>query len=301
MESKSSKKLVVMSLSGKSKSYDISDNGEAFDLELIKAEFGDEPTIFSPSSSEDDLLSLDSVSTDNVLKGVNIDLPVPQPDNKDSILPDCSEEVVVSTKIYYKTGDYEKKRNYPVYVIDKDGKLSLPAFSKGEVRSGENSNHWIIPEIPVQFIQRRYYWAKTSSNRITGPQKYTQKVTATEGMSKTDTETFSMELGVEVKGLSAKVSRSISHSVTINESNSIEREYDIEVKENEIGVWTLWQLVEKFVFVDSENNPIEWTGQIYFKSNPLSIVSIPPIPGRFINGFENRLSEYRADLVIFNK
>jgi hypothetical protein len=114
--------------------------------------------------------------------------------------------------------------------------------------------------------------------RLDGRQKYDYEVRIKNGMSTTNTETISAEIGVSVKGLSARVSRTLSKSITISSERETTEQFHFTVDDGETIVWTLWQLVDRFGVVDADGNPAVYSGRMNFQGGLLigyAPVSLP--------------------------
>jgi hypothetical protein len=175
--------------------------------------------------------------------------PIPKPRSKDEFPPQKSSEVIVNTNnidlFVYCWGN--KGFYHGAYMP-----LFYPSI-KGPV-------YTTYPLFPLAKIAYKRYWLNTGSHTLIGPQNFSKAFTTTVGMSNTNSTTLSAELGVEVKGLSAKLSKSTTTSITISEEKSITETYSIEVEKRKICVYTLWQLIEVFVLVDVDDKPIGWKG-----------------------------------------
>lgn len=205
---------------------------------------------------------------------------VPKPANKDDFPLQKSAEILVSTNdvavcLYFWGKKGESHGSYmPVDSLPK-GFTTKPPFPT-----------------PSKILYKRY-WVNTGSYQLIGPQSFSKAITTTQGMSKTKTTTLSAELGVAVKGLSAKLSTTVSTSITITEETSVTETYSFDIKAGSTVVYTLWQLVEEFVLSDSASKPIEWSGR-------LIVGGIVSLPAKFKdNVFTNNSKRYVSDPVTF--
>ena len=226
---------------------------EGFTTEELKG------LILSPTEPEPELGELPSVvaGTSRVrtidVKALEPDLiypPIPKPRSKDEFPPEKSSEVLVNANnvdlfVYY-WGD--KGYNHGAYAP------VVWTTSKGSVNATN-------PAFPRAKIAYKRYWQNTGSHTLIGPQNFSKEFSTTVGMSNTNSTTLSAELGVELKGLSTKLSKSTTTSITISEEKKITETYSIEVAKRKICIYTLWQLIEVFVLVDVDDKPIEWKGK----------------------------------------
>lgn len=113
---------------------------------------------------------------------------------------------------------------------------------------------------PRQYtLTLRHYWRQVpgSYTRVNPGDSFDQKVTITHGVSTTDTESLSAELGVQAGGLSAKVTATFEHSVSVTDEVSVEKTYAVDAPATGmVRVWLLWQLVDEIVALDSQGNVI---------------------------------------------
>lgn len=207
---------------------------------------------------------------------------VPKPANKDDFPPQKSSEILVSTHdialFFYFWGDEGESHGAygPVDAPPKGFTLEPP-----------------FP-VPSKILYKRY-WINTGSYKLIGPQNFSKAITTTQGMSETKSTTLSAELGVAVKGLSAKLSITTATSITITEETSVTETYSFDVKVGTTVVYTLWQLVEEFALVDNASNPIEWSGRLKLK-----FVYGSGFPAKFKdNVFTNNSKRYVSDPVTF--
>jgi hypothetical protein len=170
--------------------------------------------------------------------------PIPQPANKDDHTPSRSEQVLVSMTAVQ-----------PLYVYLTKSKIYVPSSGK---------NAYCSPSFPKAVSLAYYrYWRNDGSRTIVGPQTYNLTIERTEGMSVTNEQTLSGELGVEVGGLSAKLTATTSESITVTEEKKVSEQYGIDVPAGQVCVYTLWQLVEVFTFLDNTDpdRPLKWDGK----------------------------------------
>lgn len=112
-------------------------------------------------------------------------------------------------------------------------------------------NYYYGPPIPDYTLTHRQYWHMLDHQLIgagaSPPGGYTRHEVVTEGMSSTETTTLSGELGVDVKGLQAKLSKTLDSSITISTETTVEKTWIANGSETQDTVWILWQLVDEIV------------------------------------------------------
>jgi len=177
--------------------------------------------------------------------------PIPEPQHRDDQPPEVSAELLVSAN--------------PVdqlFVEISEGKY-LPTsgrFKGLPVR--------VEPRFPATAkLAYRRFWQNTFTITIFNAHNFTRAIETQEGMSEVDTTTLSKKLGL-TEGplrLSAELSKTTSHAVTITENRSVTETYSFSVAEGKVAIYTVWQLVEVFVLVDENDNPIDWSGKVVLK------------------------------------
>lgn len=184
---------------------------------------------------------------------------------------------------------------YPAYV-DRNTKIYLN-WNRVDADSG---NKYHAPSDPSQYdfdwcwrdgiqppayeIVQSWYWKMLQHVIIEpGRSEAEIKYSKTTGSSITDTETFSVELGLEAGSdslkISSKLSASISHSVSIENSSTAEETiiWDNRDNKNSASV-VIWQLNQEFSIVISEDvrDP---NGKFFPKGTLLSEVMKPDVNG----------------------
>jgi hypothetical protein len=102
---------------------------------------------------------------------------------------------------------------------------------------------------------------------------YTKAYKTTHGISRTDAESISAELGVEVGGLGAKLQATFEYSITVSEEESEETGYSVgSPAEGYVRVWVLWQLVDEVVALDPQGNVLDF-------GTEHGRIDIPPVVG----------------------
>lgn len=85
---------------------------------------------------------------------------------------------------------------------------------------------------------------------------YTKEYTSTYGLETTDATSLSAELGVDIEGLSAKLTAEFSRSITTSSTQQQTTTYQIESPADSTVVWMLWQLIDEVIALDSKGNLI---------------------------------------------
>lgn len=172
---------------------------------------------------------------------------VPQPDGPNWIAPARSDTEVVSTVGFWPMSaagnvPHVSALNGVVHPEVLPGNKMSPAFPS-----------------PVDF-RLSCYWQNVAAFTIQGPQKFDHAVTTTVGMSETEQTSLSAEIGVSTPHLSAKLTETVSQSVTIGAEHSVTNTYSIDPGANQTAVWVLWQLVQVFEFLDQSGQVITYNG-----------------------------------------
>lgn len=166
--------------------------------------------------------------------------PIPKPASPTVLPPQKSNELVVSCNPV--SGLY----------VQLNGQGYIPANQPA-----------LSPPFPTSVnLQFSTYWEQVGIAIVTGQQVYTKSIGFTQGMSDTNSQTLSAEFGVSYGALSAKVTATIEHSITISSETSVTDTYEITVPSGTTSVYVLWQLKEKFLFVDGAGQPISYSGKL---------------------------------------
>ncbi|WP_146250817.1 hypothetical protein [Nonlabens dokdonensis] len=175
--------------------------------------------------------------------------PIPKPTSPNDLPPTESNKLIVSSNPISNLN------------INLNGKAFVPS-SKFPTR----------PSFPTNIhLQFSTYWKQVGTAVIVGEQVYIKEISYTNGMSTTKSETLSAEVGVAYGALSAKITATVGHSVTISNETTITDTYNINVSKGTTTVYVLWQLVEEYLFVDSNGQPINWSGNIF----PGGLIGLP--------------------------
>ena len=210
------------------------------------------------------------------------DFPVPKPSSPDDVIPQRSEERLITAV------------NVPLFIPVRaswsDGSVWKP-FPVTPSPGG-----WPDPPFPQGAqIAYRAYWSNDHTEVIDGPQDWKREVKVTPGQSDTDSTTLSLQLGVKVGDLSAKLSASFQHTVVITRQEEVSQTYSVSMKQGQTGVWTRWHLVEVFAIADQLGEEISWAGSYMLN---LSVTTLP-FQTIFSSRIENHTRQFRDSLVTF--
>ncbi len=118
-------------------------------------------------------------------------------------------------------------------------------------------NNWWDGNAPVarQFVLRKYWKMVPGTFTHLSPGTQLQKSWEYDhGISTTDTESITAQMGFSGGGLSASLSATLSHSVTINDLQKTTTQFTIQPPASGTRVWLLWDLMYQFMIVRSDSN-----------------------------------------------
>jgi hypothetical protein len=172
--------------------------------------------------------------------------------------PEESERIVIGTsptrlKLFANSDNSGKM----VWVSDVSERPSV--FSISNWQNPYLTQYWDGgPPANYTMTLRRYYRQVSNSyTQIPHGTSLEWTVTSMWGISSTDSQTISAELGVEVGGLGAKITAEFSHSVTTSEEQHMSRTEKLESPEpGKIRAWVAWQLVEELIALGPDGQPI---------------------------------------------
>lgn len=154
----------------------------------------------------------------------------------------------------------------------------------------------LTPDFPENCtIRYGRYWKRVYTEVIANGIGYTREVTTASGSSVTDAQTLSSELGVSFQGLSAQLSSSLQHSVTVTQETTATNTYNISAPAGKMAVFSIWQLVERYTIVDAAKNPVTYSGAC-----EIQLFSKIGIPVEFpVNRLTNSAGIFYADQTLF--
>lgn len=276
MPKDSNETIYATSINGKTKEFKLGENGEyPTDTTLHSAGFSEEPVFFSseaPSGGTEPVetpkLRIVHTLAEIEAQGGIPTPPVPVPEGPNEAPPDQSVLRLVTHDLYYPDGSSKK----PFYVKQQGKNRYYPSYNKDQNPNKKKIYYCSEPKMTKpQHLDFYTYWVSLYSHIVESGVSFSKTLTSTIGMSKSLTKTLSAEVGVVYGGLSASISASISYGVTITKSSTVSDTYKIEVPEGKIGVWTLWQMVERFVIATDDARPegsnlaykpLEWDGKL---------------------------------------
>lgn len=121
--------------------------------------------------------------------------------------------------------------------------------------------YWIARPLPSNLhLQYRAFWERKDEvvRLSAGSGTYSYSQTHTHGTSTAQTSSLAAELGVSAYGVSAKLTETLSRTVTITDQYTKTHTFQTPVPQDKNFVWILWQLVEEFVFLDRDNNVVNY-------------------------------------------
>lgn len=189
-------------------------------------------------------------------------LPVPKPKTKFDILPQMSNVITlvqVDAQPFvtcYALGNPPPPGIFP-------GKFA--AYGPGGFPFPGDLGFHLDPAFPIGAkLAYNIYWSLQKSYTLTGPQNFSDEIDYTQGAAETDTTTMSAELGVDVKYLSAKLTETVSRSVSVTTETTEKRITSTTVDKGIVRVWTVWQLVETYQLLASDGTPLPaYSGFVY--------------------------------------
>ena len=192
--------------------------------------------------------------------------PVPKPTTKDDVGMGKSAELPISTS------------PIGVSVYGPSGYIDVTrALHAGE-------GFYFQPAFPTGLqLAYRLQWDPVATRLLSPGQTYTYSETQKVGISTTDSNALSGELGVSVMGLSGKLTNTTSHSIMLTEERDVVETYTLTLPENKAAVWTLWQLLELFVIVDAHGNEASYSGTISKALGPIFDWPVVLAPTRVIH------------------
>lgn len=136
----------------------------------------------------------------------------------------------------------------------------VPDVPNPDGAGGNLINYW--PDHPPQanyVLTLRSYWALVpdSYTLVTPGRGFQKEYSTTFGIPTTDAQNICAELGVDVRGLSAKLSAEFGREVTTLSPQTQTTPYTVDAPtDGFIRVWMLWQLVDELVALDPDTGDV---------------------------------------------
>lgn len=213
----------------------------------------------------------------------HLDLPpFPELTSLNQELPQQTDPVVIGTsseRLYlFANSDNSSKS---AWVPDIPGEPGRPPFVPILL------SYW-DGKPPIDYtLTLRQFWRQVPSTYTHVPQGggFEKTYTTLHGVSTTDTQTISAELGVEAGGLSAKLSATFSHSVTVTDEKTEETKFTVGSPEPGFErVWVMWQLIDEVVALDPAGNVIPRGEAELGRKGEVEWVSAIPLFGGYDSG-----------------
>lgn len=197
-------------------------------------------------SKEDLIISDEAFSIRKVAERSPGSFPlIVEPKSIEEILPEASEMVLVSQVLL--------DRPFVRYG-GRDKLGSVPSLQRG--------GFVFKPDFPYCFLKHQRYWRNIGSFKVDGPQNFERMISSKEGMSRIEQRKLSASLGVKLGSLSASISGELQSILTISSEKTVSEKYSFRAERNFTISYTLWQLIERLSFVNSENQNFRWEGSI---------------------------------------
>lgn len=116
------------------------------------------------------------------------------------------------------------------------------------VTTGYLVNYWDGQPEPAYTLTHRQFWRLVHYTNLPEGNSQSIKYSQTTGISETDSESLSAEMGASAGGLSAKISATFSHSITTSNEDTQENTINVAAPDKGmIRVWLAWQLCDEIV------------------------------------------------------
>jgi hypothetical protein len=123
-------------------------------------------------------------------------------------------------------------------------------------------------------VAYKIYWDLQEAFSVVGQQNFQREIDYTTGSVVTDSTTFSAELGVKIGDLSAKLSQTMAHSVSISTQSTDKQTFGYQIPQGSVSIIAFWQLVELYALVDLDGLALTYNGR-YSVFNARVPVSFP--------------------------
>jgi len=189
-------------------------------------------------------------------------------------LPDQTDSVFISLSNQQRLLMYAMSLHYSKI----QGWVSDTINHMNDVNPGVILRSWGDGCEPTTYnLQLRAYWQQVPNTytHVNPGGGFSKTYTSSHGITTTDSQTISAELGLEGGGLSAKITATFGHTVETSQQTSEQTEYTVGAPDNGfVRVWVLWQLVHEIVAWDDGGLLIPssvgsaGTGDVFFTNPP---------------------------------
>jgi hypothetical protein len=100
------------------------------------------------------------------------------------------------------------------------------------------------------------YYKKVCAGVLEPGADFNREVAKTHGISSTESMTLSASLGIEAKGLSAKVEATFGRAVTVNDESTVTEKFLVKSPKKGKRVFVIWQRVYEIAALGHDGNPI---------------------------------------------
>jgi len=111
--------------------------------------------------------------------------------------------------------------------------------------------------LPSYNIYVRRYWSQLDSCALQPGTSFSRTNSITTGVSTTDSQSLSYQLGVGLDGLSASLSETFEHSVTVSSETTTTKAWNIDPPTKPLQ-FVLWQLMEEIVALTPSGQIVTW-------------------------------------------
>jgi len=143
--------------------------------------------------------------------------------------------------------------NYQDWVVDVPTSEGFPRLN----------NWWsgCEPPSPRQLVLRQFWrYVPNTYTQVYPGNTFSKSWEYTHGVSTTDSQSITIEIGFEGKGLSAGLSATFGHSVTVTDESKETTQYTVgPPPDGSIRVWLLWDLRYQMLLVDRDRKVVPAT------------------------------------------
>ena len=190
--------------------------------------------------------------------------PIPIPSGKDDLLPAETPKQNVSTStdkfnLWWDHNDDSAR----AYVMDPDPTNTTPVSLVAFPAAAVVTNFWGMR--PAYTLTLRRWWRRVVHVVLNDGGSYAETLSFTHGVSKTDSISMAVEVGVTTGdvGLSAALSATFETSITISDEVTEQRSFSYTAPENTTVVFVIWQLMEEIAALDASNNVVNWGRDVF--------------------------------------